>query len=225
MSLPPQSRLSRYLTIILRWWAIALVIFMITLWAGRYVTGHLLPKVYFATTRLQYQLPAKSNADLLIRIEVGKILAPDTLLPVIYDLELEKTWASRLSTSGEEVASGDDAEAYLARLLKVETAPGSNVITITARSDNPKEAADIANAIATRYKAAHAGSVAGSGTANAPNPVQILAEATAPTEPTHPNPTLCLYVTFGAAVVMGVLIACFVEVVFLFIRASKEEGT
>jgi capsular polysaccharide biosynthesis protein len=223
MSLPPASRLGRYFSVISRWFATTFVVFIITLWAGKYLFDHVIPKTYVATAKLRFQLPQNSGkrSDGLIKAEEEKIVASDTLLPVVYDLELEKNWAPLLSSTGEEVVSGDDVVPYLKRRLRLTAAAGSDTVEINAYSPYPKEAADIANAIATHFKSARE-----TLTSSPPEiPVQIVEMATISSEPVRPNRTIIFYVTVGAAVILSILAACFLEVVLLFIRAGQDDGT
>jgi uncharacterized protein involved in exopolysaccharide biosynthesis len=167
MSVPTANRLSRYLMVILRWLLVLSVVFVLTMLAGKYVTDNFLSKVYTATAQIQVQPrvddfvgsfapPAPTIGD---EIEIMK--SPEFLLPLIYDLGLDKAWAQRVDTLGLDVVPSQDALlpldalAYMNKILKLKLARRTNIIDITVSSDVPMEAARIANAIAARYKNMH----------------------------------------------------------------------
>jgi len=162
MSVPDPSRLTRYLTVILRWLLIAFVVFVLTMLAGKYVTDNWLHKVYTATAQIEVRPRGAAwiggIAPINFQPEFEIMESTDILLPVIYDLGLDKAWAKRIDTSGSDALPPpdallpQDALAYMRKILKLDFTRGTNIINITASSDVPKEAADIANAIADRYK-------------------------------------------------------------------------
>jgi uncharacterized protein involved in exopolysaccharide biosynthesis len=78
--------------------------------------------------------------------------SPDFLLPIITDLALDKAWAKKISTADSDELPDVDALTHMSKILKLAVKPGTNIINITVSSDVPQEAADIANAIADRYK-------------------------------------------------------------------------
>jgi uncharacterized protein involved in exopolysaccharide biosynthesis len=106
------------------------------------------------TFRLQPDLhdpdnPVATPAE-QIQGHLGLIESPGLLSPVITDLNLNHIWAKRL---GKDTAlSREEALRYLTEKLKLENPPDTTIIRITAFGDTPREAADIANAIADRYK-------------------------------------------------------------------------
>jgi len=159
MSVPSPSRFKRYLTVILRWLLITAVVFVLTLLAGKYVTDNFLPKVYTATAQIEVRPGVDNGFDAAsFQAEFEIMESPEFLLPIIYDLGLDKAWAKRVDQSdldalpSEDALLPEDALAYMKKSLKIRLVPGTNIIKITASSDVPKEAADIANAIADRYK-------------------------------------------------------------------------
>jgi uncharacterized protein involved in exopolysaccharide biosynthesis len=166
MSIPTTSRFNRYLTVILRWLLITFVVFVLTVLGGGYITNNWLQKVYTATARIQIRpmgviglpRPDPNFHPAAFQAEFEFMQSPDFLLPVIYDLGLDKAWAKRVDQSGVDALSSpdallpQDALAYMHKILKLDFVRGTNIINITASSDVPKEAAAIANAIADRYK-------------------------------------------------------------------------
>jgi capsular polysaccharide biosynthesis protein len=82
--------------------------------------------------------------------EFKVMVSSDVLTPVIADLHLDRTWARRLRKG--DVLPMQDAMDYLETLVSFKTKPGTNEITVTVSSENMREAANIANAIADHYK-------------------------------------------------------------------------
>jgi uncharacterized protein involved in exopolysaccharide biosynthesis len=153
MNVPASSRLARYLTVILRWLAITFVVFVLTLLTGVSITNNLLPRVYTATARVQIRPPSSQGFDPInFQSEFETMESSDFLVPIIHDLGLDQAWAVRIFKSKEDQLSDQDALAYMHKILKLDFVRGTNVINITASSDVPEEAAQIANAIADRYK-------------------------------------------------------------------------
>jgi capsular polysaccharide biosynthesis protein len=81
-----------------------------------------------------------------------------------------------------------------------------------ATSVDPKEAANIANAIADVYKASRPA-----------HEVSILSRATVPESPSSPNKMICFFITVGVAALISVVAGCFIEVILLFVRAAEGE--
>src|SRR5271155_1099143 len=104
MNVPAPSRLARYLTVVLRWLAITLVVFVLTILTGLFITDHLLPKVYTATAQVQIiQRGVSGGADLIpkgttvlnfdpvnFQAECDTMESSGFLLPIIHDLGLDK---------------------------------------------------------------------------------------------------------------------------------------
>jgi capsular exopolysaccharide synthesis family protein len=78
--------------------------------------------------------------------------SPDVLSPIITDLQLDKVWAERIYKSGLDALPMQDALGYMSQILHLDYMRGTSIITITATSEVPRECADIANAVADRYK-------------------------------------------------------------------------
>jgi capsular polysaccharide biosynthesis protein len=83
--------------------------------------------------------------------EIGFIESPDILEPTIKDLNLDHIWAKRFGKGN--VLSMQDAIEHMNKMLKIEIVGGTNLVSITVSSEVAQEAADIANAVADRYKA------------------------------------------------------------------------
>lgn len=217
MPLSSPHRRTRYLLILVRWLATTAGVYFLTLWAANSMIEYFIPKVYEATAIIQFQ-PEKfehkrsTAADLVIH----DIESADTLRPVIYDLELERTWARAEDGSIQAVLSDDDALARLQSMLKVVPIAHLPEIAITAQSSDPNEATDIVNAIARNYQALQ------NGLGN-PGAVQIIDRASVPKEPIDSSIRFWSFAAVALAVVMGIMLGCFIEVILLFIRASEGE--
>jgi succinoglycan biosynthesis transport protein ExoP len=148
-----------------RLWVI-FTIFTLTVLSGYYVTNEVLPKVYTATAQIQIR-PArvtditpigpdgateKGLDSMQFQAEYEIMQSSDVLLPIITDLQLDKIWAKRVYKTGLEALPPQDALAYMVAHLKLDFSHGTNIINITFSSEVAKEAADVANAVADRYK-------------------------------------------------------------------------
>jgi uncharacterized protein involved in exopolysaccharide biosynthesis len=238
MSVPDISRLKRYLAVILRWFAITAVVFVLTLLSGYYITENLLSKVYTATAQIQI-IPRghvivpgidsnPQSYDSTFHVEIETMQSPEFLLPIIYDLGLDKAWAKRVDQPGLDALPSQDAllpqDALAYKILKIKLQRETNTINITISSDEPTEAARIANAVADRYKilrntAAHQTSLEG---VSQESPVRIISRAEPPTEPSKPNKNFDFIVTMVVAGFLSLAVASFVEIILLFLRASER---
>jgi capsular exopolysaccharide synthesis family protein len=146
-----------------RLWVI-FTIFALTVMSGWYVTNQVLQKVYTATAQIQIHprgvgsipmfdvMPDRGFDPIDYQAEFQIMQSRDTLLPIIKDLGLDKIWAKRIFKSDDETLPDEAALGYMKGILKVDPEKGTNIMDITAASVIPKEAADIANALADRYK-------------------------------------------------------------------------
>jgi len=148
-----------------RLWVI-FTIFTLTVISGAYVTNEVLQKVYTATA--QIQLRPREVTDITpigpdgrtdqsfdttaFQAEFEIMQSADVLLPIITDLQLDKIWAKREYKSGLDALPPQDALAFMSGHLKLDQQRGTNLINISFSSEVAKEAADVANALADRYK-------------------------------------------------------------------------
>ncbi|MEJ0000898.1 MAG: hypothetical protein WDO13_18065 [Verrucomicrobiota bacterium] len=227
-----QHRARRYLTIVVRWLALAAGVFAATLASGIFITDHLLQKGYTATAVLEVspRSPAHGAAQATgapateFHAEFQIIESPEILKAVIDDLDLRQAWAQRVFHGREAQLTSDEALAYLTRVLRVENKRGTNLVKVTAYSDDPHEAAAIANAIADRYKMVRdldAARLTGPGGGQVQSPVCVVTRAEAPAEPTKPNKRFYYGVSAAVAGVLSVMVASSVEVILLIVRASR----
>jgi succinoglycan biosynthesis transport protein ExoP len=148
-----------------RFWVI-FTIFLLTVLSGAYVTEEVLPKIYEASTQIQIKPRGIVDVSTLDRTDTESPLdstnfqaefeimqSPKVLLPVITNLGLDKKWASTVFHSNAEKITSLEALGYLSGILHIDYKRGTNLVTIAVSSEDPKEAAQIANAVATSYKA------------------------------------------------------------------------
>ena len=146
-----------------RFWVI-FTIFLLTVVSGAYVTQEVLPKIYEASTQIQIKprgIVDVSSFDISgikdeqfdatnFQAEFEIMQSAKVLGPVIADLGLDKRWAKtifKVPALSEQATLG-----YLLTLVKVEIKKGTDIVSITVSDQDPKEAAEIANAIAEDYK-------------------------------------------------------------------------
>ncbi len=147
------------LKIMARWLGIAFVIFILIILGGAYLTLQVLPKVYTATAEILIH-PGIGHAWMVDAAhpsptsheEIDAMESPAVLLPIITDLNLDQIWAKRFHQRNGEKLSTLEVMAYMKKILRIDRIPGTNIDRITVASEVPKEAADIANAVADKYK-------------------------------------------------------------------------
>ena len=116
-------------------------------------------KMYSATAEMQIRLrdngpmsmPAP-NGQIQIEMQMEFMQTPDILTAIIKNQTLDQIWAKRLQ-SDHDVLPPQQALDHLRKVLKIEAVPGTNIVKVTASSEVPQEAADIANALVDTYKA------------------------------------------------------------------------
>jgi capsular polysaccharide biosynthesis protein len=224
----PQSRFLRYLTVALRWILLLTVIFYATFSAANYLLGHMMPQVYTASASVRVPPSELEIPSVGTRTEVGtlqpefenEIRSPDFLLSVIKDLGLDKTWAKRIYQLDGDTVPDVDSLTNMEKLLTFKVDSDENLIVITASSDLPEEAAEIANAVADRYQTMHE-----LDKVTLPeDQVRVLTRAEAPAAPAAPNQTLSFYLTLAVAALASLMGASFIEIILLFQRAGQREG-
>ena len=151
MTVPNQSRFRRYVIVIARWLVVTASVFTITFFAGIYATNNFLTKYYSATAQIEIRSSIPSDGG-ITPAELETILSADVLLPVIKDLSLDTEWSHRIFNSQAPSLTELETVGQMDKMLRLVTPRGTNIVNITVVDDVPKEAADIANAIADRYK-------------------------------------------------------------------------
>jgi len=223
-------RTQRYVAIVLRSVITAAVVFVGAMAAGVYVTNNVLTKVYFAKATMEVQpeavhpeaasdRPMASLRSPSTEVELESIESPEVMRKVVSTLGLDKAWGERLDSSSEPLAE-EDAVRLLRDHLKPNFKHGTNVIEVRASSDDPEEAAAIANAVVDAYQATR-NAHAPPGAEAAASPVKILARADVPTEPSRPIKRICYATSAAVAALLSVLITCSLEGCMLIARAGE----
>ncbi len=158
---PPMPPPTDIFVPVLRWFGVAFSIFVLTILGGAYITYQLLPKIYTATAQIQVLPRELPNQDkpylsfdpITLHTEFEIMQSPLILRPIIKDLNLDKIWAKRVYHSRLDALPPQDALGYMSQILRLDNVRGTNIIEIAVSSQEPKEAAEIANAVADRYKA------------------------------------------------------------------------
>jgi capsular exopolysaccharide synthesis family protein len=147
-----------------RLWVI-FTIFSLTVLSGWYVTNEVLPKYYTSTAEVQIRSRGVMSVTGLnstrtdfnfdptqFQAEFEIMQSPETLKPIIRDLQLDKTWAKRVYKSTLDQLPMQDALSYMSSKLHLDYRRGTDIVTIAFESEVPKECADVANALADSYK-------------------------------------------------------------------------
>jgi uncharacterized protein involved in exopolysaccharide biosynthesis len=141
-----------------RWLWVVFAVFTLTVLHGAYYTYLVLPRIYVAYAQIQVFSQGSDerngmNSDSTSQHSAIEFMrSADFLLPIINDLGLDKTWAKRVYKSGLDALPPKDSLSYMSNIVRFDILPRTNIIDIRVASEVPKEASDIANAIADRYE-------------------------------------------------------------------------
>jgi capsular polysaccharide biosynthesis protein len=229
-----------YAKVVSRWLLVTALVFCAVMAGGIYITDHLLAKVYSATATLQVQTHGasaeaysgwafSSPQSRAVQAELESIESPEILRGVITDLALDKAWGERIFDRSDPLTA-DDSLHYLKSHLRLKFKHDSKVVEVTALSDDPKEAAQIANEVVDQYKVSRATLAReealspGDTPALSPGTVKITSRAQVPSEPSAPNRRFCYAISAGIAGMLAVMIASAMEVCLLIARAEAASG-
>jgi uncharacterized protein involved in exopolysaccharide biosynthesis len=157
------NRIKQYLVVIGRGISVVVIVFVLTLFSGIYVVDHLFSRAYSASALVEVKPRAETGSGiesdrpaeetpLSWRDEAEVMKSPHLLMPVIQKLGLDRAWKDQLPPAPNDGWAANEAITHLQEILKIELKPGTNILKITASSENPEEAADIANDVADQYK-------------------------------------------------------------------------
>ena len=217
---------------------------MATLIVTAILTG-LLPDSFQAETKVLLRrlapvgqnplLSSSSSAipEASVQAQAALIQSRLILDKVIEKLNLKEEWGRRYA-SGDRLTPPVVTE-FLKNRIQVHHAPNSAVIAIKCFSENPVEAAGIANAVVENYVEFHAQQVRRHTESVQPrNPtelvvagqpdlyqVTILQTAQPPTRPIRPNRPLNLFIGSIISVVLG-LVAAVATGLWLYLRARNQ---
>lgn len=155
-----------YLKVLRSRFGVIFIIFALTAGSGWFVTDQILPKIYSATAEVEIRPRGEeavnsfdgSTTDrpfeqTMFQTEDERMKSSDVLMPIIDDLGLDKKWAQVLTKGKVDKLTPQQALSYMkGTVLDIEFKKGTELIEITANTRDPKEAADVANAVANHYK-------------------------------------------------------------------------
>jgi polysaccharide biosynthesis transport protein len=139
---------------------VILAVFLLVLLTTTAVT-FILPETFMSTARIEVGKDTPDIGSILqpqtpmaydpyfIQTEFEKIKSTPVLYKVIEKLNLQNVWAKRFGTDSLKIG---EAYKILVGQLDLRQSRNTSLIEIRAYSDDKKEAADIANAIAEEYK-------------------------------------------------------------------------
>ena len=213
------QRLIRYVTVIARGLFVLAAVFGLTTLIGAYLVDSL-PTTFRATAQIEIVPPSSAPSTAAdnfvdpadLNAEIKTLTAPDTLMTVINNLDLDKIWAERVFKI-EGRLPRDQALAYLQKNLAVVLKRDTSIIAIQASSSQPVEAAQIANELTDVFR---------QGKRDVPEDVRILTRAKAPLYASWPNRRHLLIVVYTLATLLCIGVASSVEVVFLLLRAAER---
>lgn len=142
-----------------------------------------------------------------------EIIRSEIILGRVIDvLNLNEVWGKRYLDGGR--LKTQESLALLRGRLDVRQVPNTSLLEIRASSENPREAADLANAIAEAYAKWRLDEIHGEakGSLSGKGPVTVLERAVASTKPSRPNKSLNLILGFVFGGVAGFSLAMLVYV-------------
>jgi capsular polysaccharide biosynthesis protein len=158
------------------------------------IVTFILPPTFSSTARIR---PAVSEAT-AVGTEVEVLRSNGVLLPVMANLNLTQKWGEKFR---EPELRTDVVNALLRRDLEIKRTKDTLLIEISVLSDNPQEAADIANEIAGVYVKSP---LAARGSGTGPGP-QVIEAATPELRPVKPDILMNIASGFGVGAIMGVV--------------------
>lgn len=173
-------------------------------------------RTYMASVRLDIQksdedtIEGFSNFDpYFVQTEFEKILSMRVATNVVARLDLNERWAGR---EGEETMSLPDAASKLLQRMKVRQSRNTSLVEIQYYDASPREAAEIANAIAETYSAL------------GPAKVRIVDRAEMAQKPVRPHPGLLLMLAGMAGAGLAVLTVAAVALIRYIQSRSTPTG-
>lgn len=141
---------------------IIITVLVLTIASGYFTTAFLITKIYLATAQIQVN---KAQRDIEVfkrdqgnffdpvyfQSEFELIQSKKIIYPVIEKLGLDKTYAEKLLKQDTSLPMELMYQYFTRNLLKVDFRRGTSNITISGMSEDPEEAARIANTVAQVY--------------------------------------------------------------------------
>ena len=175
-----------------------ITVFLITMFITTAVT-FILPESYASTARIKVEPATESGTNgvsaydpYFIQTEFEILQSQIVLEPAIAKLNLNVEWGKKYF-NGQTLKTTETMEILKGR-LSLAPVRGTKLIAITVYSDDAREAATIANAIAESYRDYRVKS-----------PVQIVDRAEPGKFPVKPNKTLNITLGAVAGIILGLL--------------------
>jgi uncharacterized protein involved in exopolysaccharide biosynthesis len=184
--------------------SVFITVFLITVIIATAVT-FLLPESYVSTARIKLEPKVNQGTNgaiydpYFIQTEFEIIQSQVVLEPVVAKLNLNVDWGKKYF-NGETLKTAETLEILKGR-LSLAPVRGTKLMAITVYSDNPREAAQIANAIAEAYQQYAVKNN------YPPGAVQIVDRAEPGRFPVKPNKSLNIGLGAVAGTILGALAA------------------
>lgn len=135
-------------------WPVAFTVFLITMITVTAIT-FILPETYSSTARVKVDMPVSNTNGIaydpyFIQTEFEVIQSQVVLNRVIEKLKLDDEWGKKYF-NGERLKTDESLKILKAR-LSLAPVRGTRLIAITCYSDDPREAAVLANSVAEAYQ-------------------------------------------------------------------------
>ena len=150
------SGLGRSRTRFVVFFGVATVVFLLTFVTATLIT-FILPETFSSTARVKIESDSQSTAGkngsydpYLVQTEFEVIQSEPVLIRVVEKMDLTTEWGKRY-TGGEKLRN-TEAVALLRHRIELRPIRNTSLLEIHAFSEDPKEAADIANNVAEAYR-------------------------------------------------------------------------
>ena len=188
-------------------YAVFISVFLIVMIVTTAVT-FILPESYASTARVKVDVPATNAGPYTIATEMEVIQSQVVLSNVIKKLDLNVMWGKKYF-GGETLKTLESLE-ILKQRLNLRLVPNTQIITVTVFSDDRREAAQIANAVAEAYQDYSAEKLK----TEAGNAAVTIIDAAVPgNRPVKPNKPLNLALGAVFGVILGAGLAWLVGLV------------
>ena len=172
-----------------RWWWVFLVMFPLGLLIGLAASSvwvYVIPKIYEASSTIEVRpRDGTTQTSNFFATEFEVIKSRKSLAAVAEQLDLSKSW----------MISQDSAVQKLKTIIQAQNIRGTNLISISVRHTNKRDAAAIANAVTLNYQQSF------------PERVVIHEEPIEPTTPVSPNVRLTLVIGSLLGLMLSPLLA------------------
>jgi len=189
---------------------------------------YMIPKTYGSVTMIRLRdAPGSSTGSLFdpyrLKNAFETIQSHEVLEKVVKELGLKESWGKKYNAG--QPLSGLDIEAMIRYRIEVQLIHNTQMLQITAYSDNPGEAAKLANGIIAGYRACLAEKAAMTSTVSSgmvvDETVDIIMPAVPQFRPVRPNKRFNAVVGALAGLMAGLVVAPFVLGFVGEVRKSK----